>query len=128
MPTPLASLYRFFEHDRSEPNASEDNDTWVVSCGKFENDYRIYRIMFKSSKQAELNIDEERIIPIEMERAKSSLLEFIAAIYKVIQNTNYPIEYRRACHKLLKEDPWIEEFMSNYNMTVSSFQKYSSGS
>jgi hypothetical protein len=126
MPSPLSSLYRLYEHER--PSLfQEDTDNWIVSCGKYDEEYRIYRIMFKSTKYSQLNIDEERIIPIEMERAKSSLLEFIAAIYKVIQNTNYPLEYRRACHKLLREDPWIEEFMRNYNMTVSSLQTYSLG-
>ncbi len=127
MPDPLSSLYRFYEHDRAILNQDADADSWVVSCGKFEEGYRLYRIMFKSIRRPELNIDEERIIPVNISKAQSSLQEFISSIYKVLQTVVYPLEYKRACYKLLMEDPWIEEFMKNYNLTVSTLQTYSLG-
>ncbi len=126
MPDHLSTLFRFFEHEESSPE-DVNPDIWIVSCGHYDDEYRIYRIMFKSERNPSLNIDDERIIPMKMSRAKKSIQEFIASIYKVLQSNAYSIKFKRAAHKLLLEDPWIAEFMELSKLTVSSFQTYSSG-
>lgn len=125
MPNSLSKLFRFLEHE-SIPNDGQTMDNWIVSCGTYDEEYRIYRIMFKSHNNSELNVDEERIIPVDLQRARKSLFELIEAIYTILRSNAYQVDFKKACHRLLLEDPWIEDLMQTSHLTVSSFQSYSS--
>ena len=125
MPEHLSKLFRFLEHEHL-PNDGSYMDNWIVSCGAYDEEYRIYRVMFKSPTKQQLNMDEERIIPTDTQRARTSLLELVNSIYTVLRSTAYPVEFKKACYRLLLEDPWIEELMQSSRLVVSSFQNYSS--
>jgi hypothetical protein len=107
MPTQLSQLFRFLKHDEKG-----ENPIWIVTSAPFENDSRIYRIMYKDIENEQLNTDTEIIMHIE-KKWKSSLEPIVRSVLKIQEEIKYVKEFRNACLDIMKDDPWIEEYLLN---------------
>lgn len=107
MPSQLSQLFRFFRHEERG-----ENPIWIVSSAPYDSGYRIYRIMYNDVENKYLNIDTEIIISIE-KKWKPTLEPIISIILKIQEETNYTKEFRNTCLIILKDDPWIEDYMED---------------
>ena len=97
MPTPLESLYRFFEYSNDS-----DEATWAVTCGLLEGNTRYYRIMYDGGEKKEW----ELTFAIGDSVLQTKIFAYLCDVFMFL-DADVSKQFAAACVRLATNDPWL---------------------
>ena len=107
MPTQLSTLYRFFKHEEEG-----SNPVWNIASVPYDGEFRIYRIYYADTDQPHLSTDTEKVVPIT-KKWRTHVESILQVLLGILESNAYAPTFREACIQIMKEDPWLEEYMKD---------------